>query len=95
MNETKTKKFVEATTLLRFLIKEDNALDSLFIYSSDAEFYTTDRDLYEAVACIMPYDNVNIKKLGKFLERVQVVSAQNKPLLNHGRMEELRKIALR
>lgn len=97
----KTKKiFVDSATMLRFMILEDANLEQKFIYDAKGSYYTTDQELYMAIASILPYDNSNIKKLGKLLEVMEVMSYEQltgkpKIILSHDAMEKIRQDALR
>ncbi len=94
------KLFLASDIILKFLITDDDATDTLILCKNTMfHFTTTDFCVYEALASIKTYDDFKLNKLAKFFEVVQIVSYQNvngreKPLLTHERVDELRKIAL-
>ena len=95
----KNRYFLNADVILKFLIEEDDKLDTLIIYNPSQELVTSDYAIYEALASIKTYDNFNLNKLKKFFEVVDVISykeefSKEKPLLNEERVEQIRKAAL-
>ena len=91
--------FINADVILRFLIEEDTEIDTMIIYKPSKRLVTSDYAIYEALASIKPYDNVNLNKLKKIFEVVDVVSYReefnkDKPLLKEQRVEQIRKSAL-
>ena len=91
--------FLNADVILKFLIEEDDKLDTLLIYNPNKQLVTSDYAVYEALASSKPYDNMNINKLKKFFEVVDVISYRtannkDKPQLTEERVEQIRKAAL-
>ncbi|HLD89159.1 MAG TPA: hypothetical protein VI894_03050, partial [Candidatus Nanoarchaeia archaeon] len=79
-NEQTQKKrlFLASDIILKFLITDDDATDTLILCKNTMfHFTTTDFCVYEALGSIMQYDNFKLNKLAKFFEVVQIVSYQN------------------
>jgi len=91
----KKKLMIPPEHVLRFFISEDEQLDDLIILHHDKfEMCTTDKALYEAMGSIKEYDQFNKPKLAKFLEVVKILPEEKK-ILTHERVEQLRKLALK
>lgn len=94
------KFFVKSDIILKYLITEDDATDTLITCkSSEIDLITTDYDIYCALASIKPYDKFNFNKLKKLFEAVEVVSyayanKKPKPVLKDEDVENIRKLAL-
>jgi hypothetical protein len=85
---------LHAEEILRYLITEDEALNTLILCNPhQISLVTTDQDLYEALGSIRPYDAFQLNKLTKLLEIVHT-QHKHKPILTHERVEEIRKKAL-
>ena len=100
MESQKQKMFVKSETILRYLITDDDATDTLITCkSSEIDLVTSDHDIYRALASIKLYDKFNLNKLKKFFEVVEIVSyAQTmrkpKPIIKEEDVENIRKLAL-
>jgi len=100
MVDQKQKLFVKAETILKYLITNDDATDTLITCkSSEIDMITSDYDIYQALAAIKQDDNFNMNKLRKFFEVVEIMSyAQTmkrpKPVLKDEDVENIRKLAL-
>jgi len=100
-NSMKQKMLIKSEAILRFLITDDEKLDTLIMCkSSEIELVTSDLAMHEAISSIRKDDSFRLNKLGKFFEVVKVVSHEDvtrnkKPALTEKRMEEIRKIALK
>lgn len=96
----KQRYLVTAETILKYLISDDEKLDTLIMCKPETiELITTDFNLYEALGSVKPYDSARWNKLTKFLEVVDVVShketaKKEKVILKEERVEEIRKNAL-
>jgi DNA polymerase III sliding clamp (beta) subunit (PCNA family) len=94
------KFFIKSEIILKYLITEDDATDTLITCkSSEIALMTTDYDIYKALASVKNYDNFNFNKLKKLFEVVEVVSyAQHtrtpKPILKDDEVEKIRKLAI-
>ncbi len=91
--------YLKANAILRYLIGEDDKLDTLIMCkSSEIDLVTSDQSLYEALGSITPKDNLAFNKLVKMLEVIDVVSyktgtRQDRKVLKNERVDELRKFA--
>ncbi|MBD3164305.1 hypothetical protein GF323_03830 [Candidatus Woesearchaeota archaeon] len=100
-NKQKQRMFLNSETILKYMIKDDEKLDTLIMcHSSEVELITTDFNLHEAIGSVRNGDNFRLNKLAKFFETVKVVSYENvkqkpKPVLKEERAEELRRKAKR
>ncbi len=92
--------FIKPEILLRYLITDDETVDTLITCkNTEYDIVTSDNTIYQALGSIQQYDNVKLNRLTKFFEVVEVFSAKEKTgkekrLLTHERVEELRKLAL-
>jgi len=64
------------------------------------EVFTSDLDVFQALAAVEEYDNVNMAKLKKLFETVNIVSykektGREKPALTQKDIEKIREMALR
>ena len=94
MNTMVNKMYMKAEMILKYLIGNDNEVDTMISCGANTELVTTDHALYEALGSVK--DDFNWRRLVKFLEVVQVISYKNvhkreKPILTEKRVEELRK----
>ena len=100
MTGQKQKLFVKTDIILRYLITDDDATDTLITCkSSEIDLVTSDYDVYKALASIKQYDKFNLNKLKKFFEVVEILSyAQTmrkpKPIIKEEDVENIRKLAL-
>lgn len=91
---------VRAETILKYLITDDDATDTLITArSSTMHLMTTDFEVYQALASIKHYDPFNFNKLKKFFEVVEIISYeestnQKKPILKEQDVEAIRTRAL-
>ena len=97
----KQRVYVEPHLILRYLVTEDEKLDTMIVCKpNDLGLYTTDLALHEALCSIKPYDNFRLNKLVKFVETVDVLSynketGNEKPVVTHEIVESLRAVALK
>ncbi len=85
-----------ASAILRYLIGNDDRLDTLIICNPDRQkFVTTDQELYHAIGSIKEYDDFNLKKLSKLFETVAVRTVAKKAILTEDIVEKLRSEALK
>jgi len=88
--------FIEAGHVLRYLIGNDEKLDTLIICNPHKQrFVTTDQELYHALGSIKGYDEFKQNKLVKFLEMVSVRAVAKKQILTDEIVERLREYALK
>ncbi len=91
----KKKLLLKPEAILRYLISADEDMENLiFFRSSDVDIITTDRNVYEALGSVKPYDEFKLNKLAKLFEVVEV-QPQEKVILKDERVEEIRKNALK
>ncbi len=93
------KIYLNAPTILRYLVGEDAQLSDLIILGNKP-MMTTDKELYEAIGCIAKYDDFKPTKLSKLFEVVDVyphrdLTRSPKPLLTFEKVEIIRKEALK
>jgi hypothetical protein len=93
------KIYLNAPTILKFLIGNDAQLNDLIILSKKP-MMTTDKELYEAIGSLAKYDSFAPTKLSKLFEVVDVyphrdLTRTEKPLLTFEKVEVIRKEALR
>ncbi|MFH1409480.1 MAG: hypothetical protein ABIH34_06215 [Nanoarchaeota archaeon] len=96
----KQRMFLKAEAILRYLTQDDEHLDTLIMCKgSEVELITSDASLYSAMASVEDHSKIKFNKLTKFLEVVDIHSSkergQEKKVLTHEDVENLRKIALR
>jgi hypothetical protein len=100
-NGNKQKMFLQPETIVRYLIMDDDDTDTLILCkSSEVDLVTTDKDLYEALGSVKPYDDFKFNKLRKLFEVTEIMSfkemeGKQKPILKEERVEEIRKLALK
>jgi len=88
--------FIDAGHILRYLIGNDDRLDTLIICNPKQQrFVTTDQELYFALGSIQGYDSFKPTKLAKFFEVVGVRSVAKKQVLTDAVVEKIRAEALR
>ncbi|MFH1134033.1 MAG: hypothetical protein V1735_06085 [Nanoarchaeota archaeon] len=97
--DNKQKFLLKPEAILRFLITDNDQLDTLVLCkSSEVELITTNQSVYEALASVKENDSFKLNKLAKLFEVVDIESAkrlgQKRNILTHERVEELRKLAL-
>ena len=92
---------LKASAILKYFLESDDEIDTLITCKpADVELMCYDISLYEALGSLKEYDNFNMRRLVKFIESVEIISFkknvnQEKPVLTHERVEELRKEALK
>ena len=92
--EQRKRVYIAPEVVLQYLITDTEALDTLIMCTSaEIVLYATDRDVYEALGSVKPYDQFKLNKLTKFFEVVEILRA-HKDILTEKRVEELRKLAL-
>lgn len=100
-SKTKQQYFLTAEALLKYLLGTSERVSTMIMCKTpDTDLVTTDYDLYEAFGSVKTYDNVTRARIVKLLENVDVLSyrkekGEEKKILTHERVEELRKIALK
>ncbi len=100
METGKQKMYLKPETILRFFMGVDDEIDTLIkCKGSEIELVTYDHDLYEALGSLKEYDSLDVRKLIKFFEVVDIISyrkntGKEKPILTHERVDQLRKLAL-
>ena len=71
----KQKFYLSPDAILRYLLMEDDKIDTLIMCkSSEVDLITTDFSLYEAIGSVKPDDDVKLNKLTKLFEVVNVIS---------------------
>ncbi|GEM_PF-2519601 len=86
---------LNSVNLLKYFLGVDEHIDDLVICKSSIyEIETTDREIYEALASLEPYDNFQINKLVKLMENVRIIPTNKRRVLTFERKEEIRKKAL-
>ncbi len=99
-SSSKQKMYLKAELILRYLIGNDDKLETMIICKSpDIDFVTSDQSIYEALGSIKPSDGFKLPKLVKLFEVVDIVSyksgtKQDRKILTDARVEELRKLVL-
>lgn len=99
--QIKVKKFLTAEAILRFLITENEELNTIIIYEpSKYELISTDQQVYEALASTKPDDEFSLIKLKKFFEIVLIKSHENltgekRTLILDDKVKSIRKTALK
>ncbi|MBA3064409.1 hypothetical protein FP803_03140 [Candidatus Woesearchaeota archaeon] len=97
----KQKLYLKAGAILKYFLGTSNKIETIILCrNNEIDLVTTDQDLYEALGSLKDYDNFNQRKLVKFLEVVEIgslkrVKGEERTILSHERVEELRKIALK
>lgn len=100
MEKGKQKMYLKPEALLKFFLGTDDEIDTLIkCKGSEIELVTYDHDLYEALGSLKDYDSLDVRKLIKLFEVVDILSykkslGKEKPILTHERVEQLRKLAL-
>ena len=88
--------FIEAGTILRYLIGTDEKLDTLIICNPYKQrFVTTDQEVYHALGSVKEYDDFRLKKLSKLFETVTIKPVAKKQLLTDEIVDKLRAEALK
>ena len=103
-NENKIQKqklYLKAGAILKYFLGTSDKIENMILCrNNEIDLVTTDQDLYEALGSIKDYDKFNQRKLVKFLEVVEIgslkrVKGEERTILSHKRVDELRKIALK
>ena len=88
--------FIDAGTILRYLIGTDERLDTVIICNPHKQrFVTTDQEVYHALGAVKAYDDFKLKKLSKLFETVTIKPVARKQLLTDRMVEKLRAEALK
>ena len=91
--------YLNSSSVLKYLLGANEYLTEL-ITARGTEFNitTTDFEIYEALGSLKPYDDFKINRLVKLFEVVDVKSSKDagdeKSILKHERVDQLRKSAL-
>ena len=99
ISHVKKRAYIEQATILRYLIAEDEKIDTAIMCNpQNFDLFTTDQALYEALCCIQKDDKFNLMKLKKLVENTEIVSSRVsgkfREILKHEKSEAMRKIAL-
>ena len=96
-NNSSQGMFLAPETILKYLISDNDQLDTLIMCkSSEVKLFTSDHSLYEAIASIKPHDTFKLNKLSKLFEVVSIVPHnKEKTILKHERVDELRGLAMK
>jgi hypothetical protein len=88
--------FIDAGKILRYLIGNDDKLDTLIICNPKQQrFVTTDQELHHAIGSIKEYDGFRLNKLSKLFENVSVRAVAKKQLLTEQLVDKIRQDALK
>ncbi|MBN1544639.1 hypothetical protein JW898_04205 [Candidatus Woesearchaeota archaeon] len=88
--------FLDAGKILRYLIGNDDKLETLIICNPYRQrFVTTDQEVYHALGSVKEYDTFRLNRLSKLFEAVSVRTVARKQLLTDEIVERLRADALR
>ncbi len=95
--ELRRKAFLAPEAILRYLITDNDELETLVLCkSSEIQLVTSDFALYEAMGCIRDFDNFKLNKLVKLFEVIELTKDKApKKILKEERVDELRKQALK
>ena len=99
--EAKSQYFLTAEAILKYLMGTNERIVTMITCKDvNTELVTTDFELYQAFGSLKDYDNIAKAKLVKLLETVDIVShrrerKQDKKILTHERVEQLRSLALK
>jgi hypothetical protein len=100
INTELKKKYLPAHAILRFLMTDDEELNNIIIYEpSKYDLISTDQEIYEALSSIKDYNNMNMAKLKKFFEIVEINShkklmGEERTIIIEEKVESIRKKAL-
>ncbi len=100
-NRARQQYFLTAEALLKYLLGASERISTMIMCKAeDADLVTTDYELYQAFGSIKNYDAVTKSRIVKLLENVDILSyrrenSEEKKILTHERVEELRRIALK
>ena len=98
---SKPKIHLNAATILRYLIGDDEKVNDLIVLGAGGkDLMTTDKEMHEALGSITKYDAFKPTKLAKLFEMADIypyrdLTHQPKPVLTFEKMEEIRKEALK
>ncbi len=93
--------FLAAEALLKYLLGTSGSISTMIMCkTADTDLATTDYELYQAFGSVKNYDGVTKARIVKLLENVDILShrketGEEKKILTHERVEELRKLALK
>ena len=88
--------YLNASTILRYLVAGDDQLETLIMCNpANQVFITTDQDLYNALASLQSYEELNKNKLVKLLELVHIRPAKQRVIIRPEWVEKTRKEALK
>src|SRR3989338_1855440 len=99
-SKTKRQYFLTAEAILKYLLGTSERISTMIMCKEpDTDLMTTDYELYQAFVSIKKYDGLAHAKVVKLFENVDVIShrkenGEEKKILTHERVEELRKHAL-
>lgn len=99
-NAIKNSVRLNAEIILKYLIGNDEKIETMIMCKNpNVDLATTDKEVYDALGSLRPYDSFKINRLTKFFENVDVHSfrqntGSEKQVLTFQRADELRKSAL-
>jgi len=95
-NETQQVKMLTSSAVLRFLIGNDDALETMILCKPNhLRIVTTEQALYEALGSVKEYDQFKLNKLVKLLEIIELRAATDKHILKDEDVERIRSTALK
>ena len=75
VQRSKQKMYLTANSIYRYLLEEDDELETLVLCtSSQVNLITTDQSLYEAIGSIQDKSAISFNKLVKLLEVTDILS---------------------
>ena len=92
---------LKADQILRYLISEDDEMDRMIMCKPpESELAAYDNEIYGALASVRSYDNIDINRLKKFFEVVNVCSykeetGNDKPIIKEDKVDKIRASALK
>lgn len=90
--------YLKAEAILKFLTESNDNLDTMIMCGNDIQLTTTDQSIYEAVASVEDKSRINLNKLAKLLEVVEInsyssVFGRERSILKDKRAAEIREKA--
>ena len=89
--------YLTAGSIYRFLLAQDDKLDTLILCSSgQIDLLTTDQSLYEALGSFEDRSSIDMNRLVKLLEVTDILSyrrsmAMERPILTENRVDDIRR----
>ena len=91
---------LDSDVILKYLMGNDEKIETMIMCKNpNVDLTATDREVYDALGSLRPYDNFKINRLTKFFENVDVHSfrqntGSEKPVLTFEKADALRQSAL-